>query len=154
MAQTTRDALAPPDGDALRVAHQGLWILGVGLGGFLLWASLAPLDQGVAAAGSVAVAGEKKVVQSLLTGSTARRSLTTRTVGSRAWSRVSAANVPSVEPSSTNTTSHGRPIRPSAAASSSNSRSTLRSSSRTGTTTEITKRAYPARGIALRSWPS
>ena len=36
-----------------------------------------------------------------------RLSLTTRTLCRSSWSRVSAANVPSVEPSSTNTTSHG-----------------------------------------------
>jgi protease secretion system membrane fusion protein len=71
MAQTTRDALAPDD-EALRMAHRGLWILGVGLGGFLLWAGLAPLDQGVPGHGTVAVAGEKKVVQSLLDGSIER----------------------------------------------------------------------------------
>jgi len=70
---STRDApLPPPDIDALRIAHQGLWILGVGLGGFLLWAGLAPLDQGVVASGTVAVAGERKVVQSQLSGTIER----------------------------------------------------------------------------------
>ena len=38
------------------------------LGGFLLWACLAPLDQGVVGSGTVVVAGERKAVQSLVGG--------------------------------------------------------------------------------------
>ena len=70
---------------------------------------------------------------------------------SRACSRVSAANVPSVEPSSTKTTSHGSPSGSSADASSSWSSATLRSSSCTGTTTEITAVSVCARCAALLS---
>ena len=67
-----------------------------------------------------------------------RRSRTTRTLSCEACRRVSAENVPSVEPSSTKTTSHGSSSCPSAEASSSCRSATLRSSSCTGTITEIT----------------
>jgi DNA-binding NarL/FixJ family response regulator len=66
-----------------------------------------------------------------------RRRRTTRTFSCASWRRVSAANVPSVEPSSTKMTSQGVPSGSSAAWSSSNRRATLRSSSRAGATTEI-----------------
>lgn len=55
--------------DAAATAKLGLWIILLGLGGFLLWASLAPLAQGVAGSGTVVVAGERKTVQSLAGGS-------------------------------------------------------------------------------------
>jgi protease secretion system membrane fusion protein len=60
-------AAAPPSpaDDALRVARRGAFGLALGLGGFLAFAALAPLGQGVAASGVVAVAGERKVVQAL-----------------------------------------------------------------------------------------
>lgn len=62
-------AQAPaPDTDAAGVARLGLWLLAVGFGGFLLWAGLAPLDQGVVGSGTVVVSGERKIVQSLLGG--------------------------------------------------------------------------------------
>lgn len=54
--------------DASQTARLGLWIIAIGLGGFLLWAALAPLAQGVAGSGTVAVAGERKTVQSLTGG--------------------------------------------------------------------------------------
>jgi len=41
----------------------GWWLIIGGLGGFLLWASLAPLDQGVPLSGHVTVAGNRKTVQ-------------------------------------------------------------------------------------------
>lgn len=50
--------------DAAASAKLGLWFIAIGLGGFLLWASLAPLAQGVAGNGTVVVAGERKTVQS------------------------------------------------------------------------------------------
>ncbi|UUY09021.1 HlyD family type I secretion periplasmic adaptor subunit [Pseudomonas sp. J452] len=55
--------------DAAATAKIGVWIILLGLGGFLLWASLAPLAQGVAGSGTVVVAGERKTVQSLAGGS-------------------------------------------------------------------------------------
>ena len=33
--------------DTTQPARLGMWVLGLGFGGFLLWAGLAPLDEGV-----------------------------------------------------------------------------------------------------------
>lgn len=55
-------------GTAQAAARTGLWIIAIGLGGFLLWASLAPLAQGVIGSGTVVVAGERKTVQALTGG--------------------------------------------------------------------------------------
>ena len=41
----------------------GLIIIGVGMGGFLLWASLAPLGEGATANGTVVVDSRRKTVQ-------------------------------------------------------------------------------------------
>ncbi|MEX0550197.1 HlyD family type I secretion periplasmic adaptor subunit [Raoultella terrigena] len=41
----------------------GLWLVIVGFGGFLCWASFAPLDRGVPVSGSVVVTGNRKAVQ-------------------------------------------------------------------------------------------
>lgn len=46
----------------------GLWVLGIGFGGFLLWAGLAPLDEGVPTQGSVAIDTKRKAVQHLQGG--------------------------------------------------------------------------------------
>ena len=46
----------------------GWWIVVAGVGGFLLWASLAPLDKGVPLSGTVTVATSKKAVQHLTGG--------------------------------------------------------------------------------------
>ncbi len=51
-----------------RVGRIGLWALVVGFGGFLLWAGLAPLDEGVPAQGMVAIDTKKKTVQHLSGG--------------------------------------------------------------------------------------
>lgn len=56
------------DDDATKVARFGLLVLLIGLGGFFLWAALAPLGQGMMGTGTVSVAGERKIVQSLLGG--------------------------------------------------------------------------------------
>ncbi|WP_249582770.1 HlyD family type I secretion periplasmic adaptor subunit [Pseudomonas viridiflava] len=53
-----------PDADAAGIARIGIWCLILGLGGFFLWAGLAPLDRGVVGAGTVVVSGERKTVQS------------------------------------------------------------------------------------------
>ncbi|MES2634403.1 MAG: HlyD family type I secretion periplasmic adaptor subunit [Pseudomonadota bacterium] len=52
-----------PSGDALRAARVGLWALGVGFGGFLLWAAFAPLDEGVPSQGMIAIDTKRKAVQ-------------------------------------------------------------------------------------------
>ena len=54
--------------DAGGAARYGVVFLALALGGFLLWACLAPLDQGVVGSGTVVVAGERKAVQSLVGG--------------------------------------------------------------------------------------
>lgn len=59
---------APLDTDAAGIARLGLWVLTLGFGGFMLWAGLAPLDQGMAGSGTVVVTGEKKTVQSRVGG--------------------------------------------------------------------------------------
>lgn len=58
-------ALSPDLGHAGRV---GLWALGIGFGGFLLWAALAPLDEGVPSRGQVAIDTKRKSVQHLSGG--------------------------------------------------------------------------------------
>ncbi|MBC9252540.1 secretion protein HlyD [Pseudomonas alcaligenes] len=69
MSVTPLKAPLPADiRDATKTAKFGLWIIAIGLGGFLLWASLAPLAQGVAGQGTVVVAGERKTVQALAGG--------------------------------------------------------------------------------------
>ena len=49
--------------DETHHARMGWWIVIVGVGGFMLWASLAPLDKGVPLSGTVAVASSRKVIQ-------------------------------------------------------------------------------------------
>jgi len=57
-----------PPADAGRAARIGLWALGLGFGGFLLWAALAPLDEGVPSHGMVAIDTKRKAVQHLSGG--------------------------------------------------------------------------------------
>lgn len=64
---TTPPPLEPPI-DTGRAARIGLWTLGLGLGGFLLWAAFAPLDEGVPSQGMVALDTKRKVVQHLSGG--------------------------------------------------------------------------------------
>lgn len=63
----TTQPLEPPT-DTGRAARVGLWALGMGLGGFLLWAAFAPLDEGVPSQGMVALDTKRKVVQHLSGG--------------------------------------------------------------------------------------
>jgi membrane fusion protein, protease secretion system len=63
--------VAAPPGlktDASVHSRLGWWLVIAGLGGFLLWAFLAPLDQGVPMSGTVTVSGNKKSVQHLSGG--------------------------------------------------------------------------------------
>lgn len=60
--------------DPSRFGRIGWWVTAVGVGGFLLWASLAPLDQGVPVSGSVVAATNRKAVQHQ-TGGTIREIL-------------------------------------------------------------------------------
>ncbi len=71
-------ASAVPDGAQLttmletentkRPARIGLWALLLGFAGFLLWAALAPLDEGVPSQGSVSIDTKRKTVQHLTGG--------------------------------------------------------------------------------------
>ncbi|MCX7207251.1 MAG: HlyD family type I secretion periplasmic adaptor subunit [Proteobacteria bacterium] len=54
--------------DTRSVTRLGLFILLFGLGGFLLWAALAPLDEGVPTNGVVSVESKRKAIQHLQGG--------------------------------------------------------------------------------------
>jgi protease secretion system membrane fusion protein len=56
-------ALSGIDSDTVRYTRLGWWIVLGGLGGFLLWASLAPLDKGVPLSGTVTVSTNRKAIQ-------------------------------------------------------------------------------------------
>ena len=49
--------------DTAQPARIGLWVLGIGFGGFLLWAGLAPLDEGVPTPGMVTIETKRKAIQ-------------------------------------------------------------------------------------------
>ena len=54
--------------DTASIARKALWALGIGFGGFLIWAALAPLDEGVPTSGMVAIDTKRKTVQHLTGG--------------------------------------------------------------------------------------
>lgn len=57
-----------PSSDLGHAGRVGLWALGIGFGGFLLWAALAPLDEGVPSQGHVAIDTKRKSIQHLTGG--------------------------------------------------------------------------------------
>lgn len=61
--QNTTNVAANVNTNIAQYTRLGWLIIIVGLGGFLLWASLAPLDKGVPLTGTVAVASNKKAIQ-------------------------------------------------------------------------------------------
>ena len=61
-------AKVPVAAEAHRAGRIGLWALAIGFGGFLLWAGLAPLDEGVPGQGTVAIDTKRKAVQHLIGG--------------------------------------------------------------------------------------
>ncbi len=63
-----RLASTPIDINHGRVSRLGWLVLVLGFGGFMLWAGLAPLDQGVPASGQVVVTGNRKTLQNLAIG--------------------------------------------------------------------------------------
>jgi protease secretion system membrane fusion protein len=71
-ALPARDIAPALDADYGRVLRGGLLVLVLGLCGFFAWAALAPLDEGVPAAGSVLVSSHRKTVQPLQGGLVAR----------------------------------------------------------------------------------
>ncbi|RZT75571.1 MAG: HlyD family type I secretion periplasmic adaptor subunit [Betaproteobacteria bacterium] len=74
--KTTVTSLLPPPplaDDALptdteRPLRIGIWGLAIGFGGLLLWATLAPLDEGVPTQGVVSIDTKRKTIQHLLGG--------------------------------------------------------------------------------------
>ena len=54
--------------DSKSAARVGLWALGLGFGAFVLWASFAPLDEGVPGPGVVAIDTKRKPIQHLSGG--------------------------------------------------------------------------------------
>jgi protease secretion system membrane fusion protein len=54
--------------DSKRPVRIGLWALVLGLGGFVLWAAFAPLDEGVPSQGQVTIDTKRKAVQHLSGG--------------------------------------------------------------------------------------
>lgn len=56
------------ENDETHYVRFGWFILIVGFGGFMLWASFAPLDKGVPATGTVIADGQRKVIQAPLAG--------------------------------------------------------------------------------------
>jgi protease secretion system membrane fusion protein len=54
--------------DTRAPARLGFWVLGVGFGGFLLWAAFAPLNEGVPTSGMVTLDTKRKAVQHLSGG--------------------------------------------------------------------------------------
>jgi membrane fusion protein, protease secretion system len=54
--------------DTSQPARVGLWVLGIGFGGFLLWAGFAPLDEGVPTQGMVTIDTKRKDVQHMVGG--------------------------------------------------------------------------------------
>ncbi|HWI84498.1 HlyD family type I secretion periplasmic adaptor subunit [Ramlibacter sp.] len=53
----------PAVADTTRATRIGVWALLIGLGGFMLWAAFAPLDEGVPSQGVVAINTKRKTVQ-------------------------------------------------------------------------------------------
>ena len=70
LTQGDASDVTPKEGmtDSGRAARIGLWTLGLGFGGFLLWAGLAPLDEGVPGLGQVVIDTKSKTVQHLSGG--------------------------------------------------------------------------------------
>ena len=57
-----------PNADHASPTRWAMWLLTVGFGGFVLWASLAPLDEGVPTPGVVDVDTKRKRVEHLMGG--------------------------------------------------------------------------------------
>ena len=62
------DTPLPDEKDEEHYARLGWLILLIGFGGFLVWATFAPLDKGVSATGVVITDGQRKVVQPIANG--------------------------------------------------------------------------------------
>ena len=60
--------VAPPNTDTRSPIRLGFWVLVVGFGLFLLWAALAPLDEGVVAPATVSIETRKNPIQHMSGG--------------------------------------------------------------------------------------
>lgn len=67
-ARSSDENILRASADTRGIARKGLWVLALSFGGFLLWAGLAPLDEGVPSAGTVAIDTKRKAVQHLTGG--------------------------------------------------------------------------------------
>lgn len=68
LALPATPAAPAPDAAAGRAGRIGAWALAIGLAAFFAWAAFAPLDEGVAAPGSVVLDTKRKAVQHLSGG--------------------------------------------------------------------------------------
>ena len=68
VVRTSEDDTSNVSSDTSSVSRAGLWVLGLGFGGFLLWAAFAPLDEGVPTQGMVTIDTKRKTVQHLSGG--------------------------------------------------------------------------------------
>ena len=66
--ETTEEEKSGLPTDTRAPARLGFWVLGVGFGGFLLWAAFAPLNEGVPTSGMVTIETKRKAVQHLSGG--------------------------------------------------------------------------------------
>lgn len=66
--ESTKDEAIARFSDTTRPAKIGLLVLTIGFGGFLLWAGLVPLDEGVPTEGTVVIAAKRTTVQHLTGG--------------------------------------------------------------------------------------
>jgi len=67
--QAISNPLIPePRSDITHTVRIGGWLLALGLGGFLIWASFAPLDEGIPASGIITVDTKRKTIQHLVGG--------------------------------------------------------------------------------------
>jgi protease secretion system membrane fusion protein len=62
-ADASAPAEAAENNESIRAGRIGLWALGLGFLGFLLWAAIAPLDEGMPSAGVVSISTKRKAVQ-------------------------------------------------------------------------------------------
>ena len=68
VVSSSDDGAPRASSDTHAVARTGLLVLAIGFGGFLLWAGLAPLDEGVPTQGMVTLDTKRKTVQHLTGG--------------------------------------------------------------------------------------
>ncbi len=66
--QSNAESLLHKSTEPHSITRKALWVLGLGLGSFILWASFAPLDEGVPASGSVTIDTKRRPVQHLIGG--------------------------------------------------------------------------------------